>query len=404
MGRLADCPRTSGRVLFEYDSSWKKRLEISPFYLPTSAVGVVHFDFPQAPWVHNLPGVFWDSLPDSWGRPLLEKRMVESGDNPSLATGTLWLSHVGSRGVGALRYEPESGSCPALPAPTLNEIDEEALLFDKDEDVPSEETPHLVHGGAVLGGAQPKAGVFIDRHTEALSLSPCEGYEPWIIKLSTAPKDKIDHKHPGRVEAAFALMARAAGLVIPETKIFHVSHRGKVRGLFGVRRFDWLPDGSRLHVQTYASLVHTLPAVGASSYETLARHTQALTGDQRQVSEIFRRCAFNVMTGNRDDHLKNFSFLMEPTGHWRLAPAYDLNPAARENMPHCTAVNGSLYPSLQDVRACGRKLQVHVDSILRQVEEALAHWFDFARQCGVEEKRAKAIQQIFKAGKAGKVG
>jgi serine/threonine-protein kinase HipA len=135
IGRLADNPDGSGRIFFEYDPAWQQMgIELAPFFLPSSLSGPTGFDFPAYPAVKNLPGLMWDSLPDSWGMLLLEARIRNAGLHPSHSSGTVFLSHIGSAGMGALRYEPDYATPEEENFLTsLEKIDAEALQAQQDQ-------------------------------------------------------------------------------------------------------------------------------------------------------------------------------------------------------------------------------------------------------------------------------
>ncbi|MEI6033835.1 MAG: type II toxin-antitoxin system HipA family toxin [Verrucomicrobiae bacterium] len=415
IGRLADSPAVAGRILFEYDAAWRRKgIELSPFHLPTSLAGPTFFDseFPQ---VKNLPGLMWDSLPDSWGMPLLERRLREAEHDPAKATGTVFLSHVGHRGMGAIRYEPDhAGGAEHRMLTSLRRLDDEASRVQQDQAPADFQSIHdLIQTGSAIGGAKPKAAVYIDLATDRVSVSPDAGFEPWVVKLSTVPAEHKDSRQAGRVEYAVSNMARAAGIQMPETRIFPVKYSKGERGLFGIKRFDRNAGVSRVHVQTYAALRHIIPVRGAGSYEMMAQDVLALSGDQRDVAELFRRGVFNVLSGNRDDHLKNFSFLMDGDWRWRLAPAYDITPSPGPQSLHervsarqCTAMNGTLSPALDDMLACAEAMDLDGPKIIREVQSALSGWMGFAQQAGLKASVAEKVKDGFRierpARKAGK--
>ena len=282
IGRLADSPSVAGRILFEYDEEWRRKgIELSPFHLPCSLAGATFFDFPDYRQVKNLPGLMWDSLPDTWGMPLLERRLREAKHDPASAGGTVFLSHIGHRGMGAIRYEPDHAEVEERNMlASLKRLDDEASRLQQDQPPVDLHSLHeLIQTGSAIGGAKPKAVVYIDLATEQVAISPVAGFEPWIVKLSTVPTEHKDSRQAGRVEYAISNMARAAGIQMPETRLIPVNYAKGERGLFGIKRFDRNADGSRVHVQTYAALRHIIPVRGAGSYEMIAQDVLGLTGE-----------------------------------------------------------------------------------------------------------------------------
>jgi serine/threonine-protein kinase HipA len=405
IGRLADSPSVAGRILFEYDPAWsRKGIELSPFHLPCSLTGATFFDFSEYRQVKNLPGLMWDSLPDSWGMPLLERRLREAKHDPVKAGGTIFLSHIGHRGMGALRYEPDHAEAEERNMLTsLKRLDTEACRVQQDQQPVDLHSLHeLIQSGSAIGGAKPKAVVYIDFASDRVSISPVAGFEAWIVKLSTIPVEHKDSRQAGRVEYAISNMARAARIQMPETQLIPVNYAKGERGLFGIKRFDRNTDGSRVHVQTYAALRHIIPVRGAGSYEMIAQDVLALTGDHRDVVELFRRGVFNVMSGNCDDHLKNFSLLMDEEWNWRLSPAYDVTPSPgpqgslEKVSRQCTAMNGTLSPEMDDMLACADAMRVDGPEIIGEVQTALAGWMDFAQQAGVKSSVAEKVECGFR--------
>jgi len=392
VGRLADSRKVPGRILFEYDAAWaRKGIELSPFHLPTDIEGHAFFDSPDR---LNLPGLVWESMPDSWGHNLLSQRLRNAGHDPENVSPLVFLAHIGRSGMGALEYRPEFAAHHEAGALTsLERIDAEALRV-QEESV--SDILELLETGSAIGGARPKAALYIQRETEAVSLTPKEGFEAWIIKLSSVPASHKDSKQAGAAEYAFALMAEKAGIVMPETKLFHVHYAKGPRSLFGVRRFDRTVAGGKIHMQTAAALMHIAPIRGAGSYEMLGQVITSISGDHREVAELFRRGVFNIMSGNCDDHLKNFSFLMD--GSWALAPAYDLTaspgPGASAGQ-HCTSMNGSFTPTRDDMRKCADTLGVDAEKIITEVLESVGAWSEFADAAGLSSSRAEKVAAGF---------
>jgi serine/threonine-protein kinase HipA len=398
VGRLAESRKHPGRILFEFDPEWRKSgLDLSPVKMPlASTPGIVWFDSPA---MMGLPGLFWDSLPDSWGMPLLRQRMRDAGRNPDVSSPLLYLAHIGARGMGAIEYVPDLlDKEEAESIASLGQLDRDALKIQErgEEEFCASELAAILDAGSAVGGARPKALIYTDRNT--VRLSPAKGWEAWIVKLSTVPADHKDSKQAGEVEAAFAKMAGVAGIDVPAVRQFVVDYPKGKRQLFAIQRFDRDESGRRFHVQTAAALMHEAPVRGASSYETLARLSNAISGDQRDVEALFRRGVFNVLAGNRDDHLKNFSFLMDEKGRWRLSPAYDLTASPGpgglgvHGRDQCTAMNGSLHPCADDMLACAETLGVEDGrGIIDEVLYALSKWPEIAESCGVRKSRATTI-------------
>ncbi|MDA1095683.1 MAG: type II toxin-antitoxin system HipA family toxin [Chloroflexi bacterium] len=387
-GTLAEQDR---RLYFEYDRAFLAApLPISPFKLPVRPGLLEHEerDFAQ------VFGVFNDSLPDGWGLLLMDREFSKRGLNRATLSVLDRLAYIGTRGMGALTYHP--------PATALEEevlgIDLDALarqaqrvLEGSAEDV----LPALRIAGGSPGGARPKVlvGVRGDGHIISGTSDIPEGYRHYLIKFPA----KEDIPDIGAVEAAYALMAHEAGVDVPPTRLFETSDGGRY---FGAERFDRVGN-RRLHMHTLGGLLHASHRVPSLEYDGLLKATMLLTKDQRQVEEAFRRMVFNVLSHNRDDHVKNFSFLMDPSGGWRLAPAYDLVFSEGPAGQHTMAVAGeAVHPTERDLLRVAEDCDVDGGrgrEIVRHVRDAVRLWPRFARITAVPSTTERRIGGVIEA-------
>ena len=316
VGILADSGRDTA---FEYDSLFiSLGVNPSPFRLPPRK-GISVYD--RAGGMETF-GMFEDSLPDGWGR-----RMVDVGfrrPHGRLPTVLERLAIVGSSGMGALVYEPEDASLTEAGGFDLADMATSAMDFDAGlaEDV----LPEVRRAGGSSGGARPKAFVGYNPSTgevcaERDDLPP--GFEHWIVKFNT----RRDGDVAGETEYRYHLAAVAAGADMSPCRLIETS-AGR---FFATRRFDRTPGGGRLHFASAAGLLHADFRVPGDEYRILFRLLDALVRDYSAKKELFRRAALNVLAHNRDDHLKNFGFLMDADGRWSLAPFYDFTRADGPN-------------------------------------------------------------------------
>jgi len=316
----------SGMCAFQYDPSYLQLGQsISPLALPlTNSVMVAK----PEPFRGNF-GVFDDSLPDGWGRLIQDRMLRERGVDPLGLTTLQRLAIVGHDGRGALEYEPNQ----SLTEATTTVIDLKALdasisrLLATDEAEMSDLVTLAQLGGS-SGGARPK--IFLR-----------EGEGEWLVKFAA----HTDPPDVGCTEYRYSLIAGHCGVIMPETRLFDDR-------FFGVRRFDRTPQG-KVHVVSVAGLLDADFRVPSLDYQSLMALTRRLTRDMAEVEQMYRRLVFNVAIGNRDDHAKNFSFMMESGGRWTLTPAYDLLPSPGFNGFHTTTVNGSGNPGDDDVVTIG---------------------------------------------------
>ena len=370
MGRLLLKNR---QIFFEYDADFiKTGLELSPFKLPLKA-GVIESNDRT---FEGLFGVFNDSLPDGWGRLLLDRKLMNAGLNPGTLSPIDRLCFVGTLGMGALSYEPENPSAISHITNDLDEIDSEIQATLDENDAYVEDL--LVLGGS-SAGARPKV------------LLNIEGAD-WLIKF----RSQLDPKDISAIEYAYHLMAIDAGLIVPEAKLFP-SRKGL--GFFGVKRFDRNGD-SRIHMHTIAGLLHADHREPSLDYESIMKATLYLTKDIRQCEIQFRNAVFNVLSHNRDDHSKNFSFLMDAQGNWTVSPAYDLTFSSGPAGEHSTMIMGEgKNPTKKHLLKLAGTLGIKQDKVLEIIDQVLAatqKWDAFAGKVGVSAIQTKNIGQALR--------
>lgn len=382
LGRLALRDR---QIYFEYNPGFLTRgLDVSPIRLPLKS-GLQTFDNKL---FEGLPGLFNDSLPDGWGRLLFDRSMRAKGFLPEEFSPLDRLAHIGQTGMGALTYEPDFSE-----APRDDQIDLDWLAAQSAEVLEGEAEDVLAELLALNGssaGARPKALIGFDRKQNRIvhgAGAMDENYEPWLVKFANTQ----DGTDAGAIEFAYAEMARRAGIDIPETHLFPAR---KGAGYFATKRFD--REGSkRLHMHTACGLLHSDFRTPSLDYQDLIELTTLLTRDVREVEKIFRLAVFNVLAHNRDDHSKNFSFLMNKTGQWRLSPAYDLTFSSGPGGEQSTMVMGEgKSPKLSHLRALGEEAGVRkvlVDDIIDQTRAALSGWPSLAKEYGVRTSNIRLI-------------
>jgi serine/threonine-protein kinase HipA len=386
VGRLA---AQRGQVMFEYDPAFlASGLQLSPLHLPLRPG--VQLARP-APF-DGLFGLFNDSLPDGWGRLLLDRAVERHGILRGQLTPLDRLAYVGRQGMGALTYEPDQGSAAADDTPLDLEqiaIDSTAVLAGE----ANEAVERLLQLNGGSAGARPKVLVSVssDRKVVAHGPEPMPaGYSQWIIKFPSG----TDVAGSGSVEYAYSLMAKAAGLVMPETHLFGRSGRARY---FGIQRFD--RDGDRrIHMHSLSGMLHADHRLPSLDYDSLLKAVLLLTKDVREVEKAFALACFNVLAHNRDDHSKNVSFLMDAGGTWRLAPAYDLTFSFGPGGEHSMMVMGEgKAPGLAHLRALAAKHAVRTaEEIIDRVVAAVADWANFAEQADVGKPLTKKIERALR--------
>jgi serine/threonine-protein kinase HipA len=374
-------------IYFKYYPAFVKRsLEISPIKLKLNTdinkANEIPFD--------GLFGVFFDSLPDGWGRLLLDRTLTARGIPIANLTPLDRLAYVGNQGMGALRYKPE------MPIENLAE-------FRIELDEIAHATQHIIAGtttdvldelfklGGSSGGARPKILVGYNPENQHLIKADTElprGYEHWLIKFPTSS----DSPDIANIEYAYYKMAIDAGIEMSECQLFK-GQSGKV--YFGTKRFD-RQGNNRLHLHSAAGMMHDNFRLSTLDYGHLMDCAFQLERDIKAYEKVLRLAAFNVFANNRDDHSKNFSFLMDATGTWRLAPAYDLTFSYSGHGMHSTMVAGeSANPARQHLMKLASYFKVkNANLIIDEVQTVVTNWKKYATLYDVKNDSKNSIQKV----------
>ena len=335
----------------------------------------------------GLPGLLADSLPDGWGRLLVDRELVRRGRALSELTPVDRLAIVGRHAMGALSYRPEEELVESADI-DLDWFAETSPQVE--DDLPVENLRRLRAGSGGSAGARPKFATLLDPRTGVLRdhrRSVQQGFGHYLVKS----RSSSDSFSAGQEEQAYAEMAREAGIIMSECRLL-TTRTGD--HLFATRRFD-RPQGGRLHMHTAAGILNADFVTPAVDYETLLRLTRFMTNHQGDVDEMYRRMVFNVLAHNRDDHLKNHAFLMDDSGTWRLSPAYDLSFSDGPGGEHHLSVNGNgRNPGIDDLNAVGKGAGLRparVKEIIAQVEQAVRQWPSHAERNGVPKRRRRDI-------------
>ena len=322
VGTLAKTP--DRLVAFEYDNEWLATgFSISPFSLPLQKKVFL----PKIEPFDGLFGVFNDSLPDGWGRLLVDRLLLKNKINPS--------------DMGALTYQPEHKFETQEQESDFDKLAQECSKILESQN--SENLDELFKLGGSSGGARPKILTKINN-------------EDWIIKFPSSQ----DPKNIGEQEYKYSLVAKDCGIKMSETKLFD----SKIcSGYFGIKRFDrGVNEGKnkKVHMVSVSGLLETSHRLPNLDYNILMKLTLELTKNYQDIEQLYRLMCFNVFAHNRDDHSKNFSFLYdENRKEWHLSPAYDLTYSSSFNGEHATTINGEgKNPSLDDILVVAKNIGI----------------------------------------------
>ena len=394
-----------GQITFEYHPEFRTQgLEVSPFQLPLSTQGPVSFpELHRLDAFEGLPGVLADALPDRFGNAVIRKYFSDRGRSDDAMRPVQKLLYIGNRAMGALEFRPPIKVRRAAERESLQvaELVEQARVII--EGRPGVSIPEMIRVGASAGGARPKALILWNRETNVVRsgfAEPQDGDEHWIIKFDGVGEvGELDEtpRPYNRIEYVYSRIARDAGITMPETRLLEERQRGHLM----VKRFDRVGN-ERQHLHSLGGLRHVdFNIPGLFSYEQFLRTVLGLGLDYRTLEEAFRRSVFNVVARNQDDHVKNFSFLMDRAGAWRLSPAYDLTFARGTGYTrfHQMSLNGKRDGfERADLLALGSSMGINRSGkdVVDEVVTAMSSWDRYAEEAGVPTEKVESISKEFR--------
>lgn len=398
---------------FAYDPDFvPSGIEVAPLKMP---LGPKIYSFPELNprSFHGLPGLLADALPDKYGNALIDAWLATQGRAPGSFNAVERLCYTGARGMGALEFVPAKGPQRQVTSrvniDALVQLASDVLTHRNDlrasfgDSGKADALRDILRVGTSAGGARAKAVIAwnpVTNEVRSGQVAAGPGFGYWLMKFDGVANNKdrelADPKGYGTVEYAYSEMARAAGIDMPETRLFEESDRRH----FMARRFDRLADGGKLHMQSLAALAHfDFNDPVSYAYEQALFTMRQLRLGMAELEEQFRRMVFNIVGRNQDDHVKNIAFLMDRSGAWRLSPAFDLtwsyNPGGAWTSRHQMSVNGKRDQfALADFDACAAAVSMsrsRTRAIIDQVRTAVRQWPRFAAEAGVGEARSEAI-------------
>ena len=398
VGRLSMDLRR-GLPYFEFSRDWVDNgLDISPLNASIKLPQSLRPIYGASEKIYQkLPPFLADSLPDSWGNELFEQWRQHQGIRLGEITPLDKLAFIGKRAMGAFEFQPETTNFLSKDSLNLK-----ALIDLANQIYANREKAHinpeqsltmqaLLAVGTSAGGRQPKAIIAFNRETGEIrsgQVSDLAGYEYCILKFG------IHERSTAELEMAYYEMACKAGIQMMPCWLIDVE--GKKH--FVTKRFD-REQGKKLHMQTLAALYPE-----ADSYEKLLWVCRKMRLTERDSEEVFRRLVFNVLANNTDDHNKNFSFLMDEHGSWRLSPAYDMtyifnSGGYQPETHHCLMIRGKFADiTIEDVVELAAENGIRrPESIIREVAEAIQGFRALAEKHGVQEQWTAAVDTTLKA-------
>jgi serine/threonine-protein kinase HipA len=382
---------------FEYHSDFlRSGIELAPLTMP---LGPGLFQFPELDFATytGLPGMLADSLPDKFGHALIDAWLATQGRERSSFSPVEQLCYVGTRGMGALEYHPAAAGRDRSARVYVDELADmaAAILAAREDlavDLGDDGLAELLLVGTSAGGARAKAILAWNPSTGEIrsgQVEAPEGFEYWILKfdgVGSSDHGLTDPEGYGRIEYAYYLMARDAGLIMTDSRL-HEDKAGRAHFMTG--RFDRDRTGAKLHAQTLSAIGHLdYNRAGAHAYEDALSVTLQLCGFGG-VAQLYRRMVFNVVGRNQDDHTKNIAYVMGRDGTWRLSPAYDVtwayNPGGEWTSRHQMTIAGKRDDLTRaDLRRVASRFGVRdADDVIDAVVAVVGDWKRYATDAGV---------------------
>jgi serine/threonine-protein kinase HipA len=294
--------------------------------------------------------------------------------------------------MGALRYVPDNSLRKTDDSPIdLDWLAAQAEAVQGEVDEADVDRLLEIQGGSA--GARPKIMIGLNRKTGKIVADDGtglpEGFDAWLLKF----KSNVDHSEIGKEEYAYSLMAKAAGVDMPSTKLIAT----KKGSYFAVQRFDRTESGNA-HMQSVSGLLEVDHRAPSIDYDTLLKVTRLLTRDERHVRQMFVRMVFNVLAHNRDDHAKNHAFLIAKDGVWHPTPAYDLTLSEGPGGEHNLAVDGEgKNPTKKHILKVAENASIpraEAEQIFEQIQRAVDRWPEHAKEAGLSERRLEEIDRL----------
>ena len=408
---------SQGLASFQYDSKFlTKTWELSPLKMPLRSGNRIYL-FPELrtartgePETFNgLPGLLADVLPDKYGNQLINVWLAQNGRPENSMNPVEKLCFIGSRGMGAMEFEPaqlkasmqpfaiEIESLVNMAQKMLSKREGFETNFQKDE---QKAMMDILKIGTSAGGARPKAVIAYNPKTGEVKSGQAKapvGFEHWLIKLDGVSDAQFGVSHGyGRVEMAYHLMAKDCGINMMESKLLEENDRAH----FITKRFDREGNETKHHVQTLCAIQHfDYNNLYGYSYEQLFQTMRMLKLSYTEAEQMFRRMVFNVLATNYDDHAKNFAFILKKDENWKLAPAYDVcysyDPKNIWVSQQTLSINGKHKNiSKADLIIIAKSNNIKkAERIIEEIISVVSNWIIYAKKVSVSKELHDSISK-----------
>jgi serine/threonine-protein kinase HipA len=396
---------------FEFEPPFlTNKWDLSPLKMPIADASRRVFSFPElrgTTTFKGLPGLLADVLPDKYGNSLINAWLSRNGRPTDSMNPVELLCFIGKRGMGALEFEPivpkANNGATKIELDSLINIAQEILSGRQDFNTnltgnEAKALSDILKIGSSAGGARAKAVIAFNPDTKEIRSGQADapkGFTHWLLKFDGVTDQQLGTSSGyGRVEMAYHLMAKEAEIEMSECRLLEENGRAH----FMTRRFDREHGKGKLHIQSFCAIAHyDFNEVTSFSYEQLFETMRRLLLPYTDAEQLYRRMVFNVMARNCDDHTKNFSFSMDKTGQWKLAPAFDLchsyRPGSTWVSQHSLSINGKRQNiTRDDLLEVAKNMNIKkADTIIKQVNAVVSRWTNFAAQTNVRADLRDAV-------------
>ena len=403
--------------VFEYTREFVERaMQVAPLMMPLRATPY-EFSHLSKKTFRGLPGLLADSFPDKFGNALIAIWLARQNRTAANFNPVERLCYVGTRGMGALEYKPKLKQVPVatrrievgrLVELSNHMLDRRYSLQARCGDDDARVIEDILHVGTLAGGARAKAVLAWNEATGEFrsgQVPARKGFTYWLLKFDgvegNRDKESADPQGYGRIEYAYSLMAKQAGITMMPCRL----HEEGPLAHFMTKRYDRTDSGGKLHYQSLGGMMHfDLENAGAHSYEQALLVIKQLRLPVDDMDQQIRRAFFNVIARNQDDHVKNIGFLMNQHGDWRLAPAFDVtysyNPSGGWTSQHQMCLNGKRDALDRDdliaLAKVGGIKKAKACQIIDAIGDAVRDWHMHAAIAGVPARYARAIEKTFR--------
>ncbi len=404
----------NGLIGFQYDNDFiPSGIEVAPVKMPLSELT---YSFPTLPEItfSGLPGMLADSLPDKFGNIVIKRYLESQGRTEDSLTVLEKLCYTGQRGMGALEYEPSANIVDINEEVNIDVLtklasdilsEKESLNIKYDDNMIAQ----LMQGSSSVGGARAKTLIALNPETNEVrsgQINAGKGFEYWLLKFDDIANNKDKDKEPDgkeytKIEYAYYLMAKAAGIKMSECRLYKENERAH----FMTKRFDRRGvKGEKLHMQSLCAIAHMdFNSPRMYSYEDAFNIMRQLKLPHTDFIQLYRRMLFNEYAKNYDDHTKNIAFLMDKKGVWRLSPAYDMTFSYSKSSTwvnaHQMLINGKADEITEDdfmkvAEKAGIK-KAEAEKCIGQVKNVISQWDSFAEESELSKANTERINKFF---------